>query len=178
MPADALPILVFITLGSNVEPERHLSRAAYLLGERFAIRAVSRVYQTAPLDASGHVSDQPPFLNAAVLIDLDEDLPPATLKYDVLRPLEARLGRVRSADKFAARTIDLDVALYGDLVLDDPEGRITLPDPDILTRAHVALPLADLAPGFVHPTTGHTLAEIAARLASQPGITIHPLTLA
>ncbi len=64
-------------------------------------------------------------------------------------------------DKFAPRPLDLDIALFGDRVINDP--RLTVPDPDILTRAHVALPLADLAPEWVHPSTGQTLAQIAAR---------------
>jgi len=160
---------VFITLGSNVEPETHLRRAVNLLAERFAIRAISRVYETPPINAAGDIAaDQTPFLNAALLVDTD--LPPHELKYDVLRPLEAQLGRVRTADKFAPRPIDLDIALYGDQVFHDALHGIVIPDPDIVTRAHIALPLADLAPGFVHPTAGKTLAEIAAPFAAAPGI--------
>lgn len=172
-----MTIPVFITLGSNVEPEKHLPEAVRLLSDQFTLHAASRVYRTVPLDASGQVSSQPPFLNAAVLINLETGFPPAALKYEVLRPLETRLGRARTADKFAPRTIDLDIALYSDLILDDPQARITIPDPDILTRAHVALPLADLAPGFAHPVTGQTLADIAARFANQPGISLYPLSL-
>jgi 2-amino-4-hydroxy-6-hydroxymethyldihydropteridine diphosphokinase len=162
---------VFITLGSNIEPEKNLPRAVRRLAERFTLRAVSRVYRTAPLGSTA----QADFLNAAVLIETN--LPPLVLKYDVLRPLEASLGRVRGADKNAPRTIDLDIALYGGLILDDPAHRITIPDPEIITRAHLALPLADLAPDFVHPLAGRRLAEIAARFADQPGVTLHALTL-
>ncbi|MBN1967398.1 MAG: 2-amino-4-hydroxy-6-hydroxymethyldihydropteridine diphosphokinase [Anaerolineae bacterium] len=163
--------LVFITLGSNIEPETYLPRAVQQLAERFTILAVSRVYESAPLDATGAVAvGQGRFLNAAVLIDTD--LHPAALKYGVLRAIEAALGRVRTADKFAPRTIDLDLALYGDLVLDAPDERLALPDPDILTQAHVALPLADLAPDFAHPVTGLTLADIASQFEGQTGIAI------
>ncbi len=170
------PAPVFVTLGSNVAPESNLPRAVRLLGERLALRAVSRVYRTAPLDASGRVMiKQGHFLNAAALVETD--LPPAALKHDVLRPIEAEMGRVRSADKYAPRSIDLDIALYGDLVLDDPESRLTLPDPEITTRAHVALPLADLAPDFVHPVTGETLAAIGARFRGQPGVALHKINL-
>jgi 2-amino-4-hydroxy-6-hydroxymethyldihydropteridine diphosphokinase len=162
---------VFIALGSNIEPEKNLPRAVRRLAGRFRVQAVSRVYRTAPLGLTA----QADFLNAAALIETD--LSPLALKYDVLRPIEASLGRIRGADKNAPRTIDLDIALYGDLILDDPAHRITIPDPDIITRAHLALPLADLAPDFVHPLAGRTLSEIAARFADHPGVTLHALTL-
>jgi len=166
---------VFITLGSNVEPEKHLAGAARLLARQLTIRAASRVYETAPIGPHGEALEQGAFLNAAVLIE--SDIPPGVLKLGVLRPLEARLGRVRSADKYAPRPIDLDIALYGDLILDDPQDQITIPDPEIVTRAHIALPLADLASDFVHPVDGRTLAEIAAQFAGQAGITVHAMAL-
>jgi 2-amino-4-hydroxy-6-hydroxymethyldihydropteridine diphosphokinase len=166
------PIEVFIALGSNIAPERNLARAVRMLGQNYhlALRAVSCVYETAPIDASGGIArDQGNFLNAAVLVETDY-YSAFRLKYDVLRFIERCLGRVRSADKFAARSIDLDIALYGDQVITTP--LLTVPDPDILKRAHIALPLADLAPGLVHPCTRQTLAAIAATLAAQPGITV------
>jgi 2-amino-4-hydroxy-6-hydroxymethyldihydropteridine diphosphokinase len=150
---------ILITLGSNIDPAVNLARAIALLAGRLAVRAVSPVYETAPAaGASG-----PAFLNAAVLVDTD--LPPAALKFEVLRAIEADLGRVRVADKNAPRTIDLDLALYGDRVIDDPAGGLVIPDPDILRWLHVALPLADLAPDFVHPVDGRTLGEIAAAMS-------------
>jgi 2-amino-4-hydroxy-6-hydroxymethyldihydropteridine diphosphokinase len=158
---------VLIILGSNIEPEHYLPRAVQLIAEAADLRGVSRVYESAPVNAAGVIAaGQGQFLNAAVLIETV--IPPADLKYTVLRTFETTLGRIRTGDKFAARTIDLDLALYGNLVLDDPR----LPDPDILTRAYIALPLADLAPDFRHPITGQTLAEIAARFANAPGITV------
>lgn len=162
-----MPEPVFITLGSNIDPHKNLRRAVQMIGQKFPIQAASRVYETAPIDAAGGVDPrQAPFLNAAVLVSTDE--PPIEIKYRILRFLEAMLGRVRTADKFAPRTIDLDLALYGDLAIDTP--RLILPDPDILTRAHVALPLADLAPDFRHPVTGQTLAEIAAAFEGASGV--------
>jgi 2-amino-4-hydroxy-6-hydroxymethyldihydropteridine diphosphokinase len=158
---------VIVLLGSNIAPEINLPRAFRLLAERAVISAVSCVYESAPLDAAGQmIPDQGVFWNAAARIATG--LPPAVLKRDVLRPIEARLGRVRTADRFAPRPIDLDVVLYGGLVLDDPR----LPDPGILTRAYVALPLADLIPTFTHPITGQTLAAIAAKFAGAPGIAV------
>lgn len=160
------PKPILITLGSNVEPEANLPRAFRLLAERVRVVGVSKVYESAAIGADGDVDpDRPAFLNAAAQIETD--LEPVQLKYEVLRAIEAELGRERSDDKFAPRVIDLDIALYGDLLLqlDNEETRLTLPDPDTLERAHVALPLADLAPDLVHPTAGRTLAEIAADFA-------------
>jgi 2-amino-4-hydroxy-6-hydroxymethyldihydropteridine diphosphokinase len=162
---------IFVTLGSNIEPEKNLPEAVRLLAARVRLTRASRVYRSAPVGSTG----QPDFLNAALLVETD--LPPYNLKFNALRDVETQLGRVRSDDKFAARTIDLDLALYGDLVLDDPQGGLSLPDPDILMRAHIALPLADLAPGFVHPVSGETLGGIAARLKDTPGIQVITLKL-
>jgi 2-amino-4-hydroxy-6-hydroxymethyldihydropteridine diphosphokinase len=166
------PVPVFITLGSNIAPARNLERAVRMLGQNYhlALCAVSRVYETAPIDATGKIArDQGNFLNAAVLVETDY-YSAFSLKYNVLRFIETCLGRVRSADRFATRPIDLDIALYGDQVIATP--LLDIPDPDIVKRAHVALPLADLTPEFVHPCTGQTLAAIAESLAAQPGIMI------
>lgn len=163
--SETVPVL--ITLGSNIEPERNLPRAVSMLRQNYhlRVRALSRVYESMPISATGGVAlDQPPFLNAATLLESDGYYTPLTLKFHVLRFIELLLGRRRSADKFAPRPIDLDLALYGDCVMSTPH--LTLPDPDILTRAHVAVPLADVAPDWPHPLTGQRLAEIAAALAT------------
>ncbi len=168
-PAGSVPVL--IVLGSNIAPEANLTRAVWMLGQNhhLVVRAASRVYASAPVNAAGQVNpDQPAFLNAAVWIETDY-YSPFSLKYNVLRFVEKCLGRARTADKFASRPIDLDIALYADRVIDDP--RLMVPDPGILTRAFVAQPLADLAPDWVHPVTGQTLARIAAALAGAGGIT-------
>jgi len=98
-------------------------------------------------------------LNAAVLLVVDRS--PVALRAE-LRRIEAELGRVRTSDKYAPRTIDLDLALLGDQIHQGPGFRI--PDPGISRLAHLAIPLAELAPGYRHPELGETLAEIADRL--------------
>jgi 2-amino-4-hydroxy-6-hydroxymethyldihydropteridine diphosphokinase len=113
----------------------------------------------------------PTFLNAAV--SFTTELAPAILKFDHLRPIEAGLGRARGPDPNAPRTIDLDIALMGDLVVHAPLDGIEIPDPDILTCAHVALPLADLGPDIIHPIALETLAGIAARFAGRPGVRVY-----
>ncbi len=173
MTHELQPAAVFITLGSNIQPEANLRRAVQMITQNYhlALHAVSRVYESPAIDAAGQVAPgQDHFLNAAVLVESDGYFPPLALKYNMLRFIELCLGRERGPDKFAPRTIDLDIALYGDQVIDTPH--ITVPDPGILTRAFIALPLADLAPDLPHPVTGQTLADIAAPLAARAPITV------
>jgi 2-amino-4-hydroxy-6-hydroxymethyldihydropteridine diphosphokinase len=157
---------VFVALGSNIEPAVNLPRAARHLAERFPGLTASRIYETAAVGPS----TGPTFLNAAVRFVTA--LAPARLKHEVLRPLEAELGRVRTADRNAPRTIDLDIALYGGLILHDPVTGLDVPDADTLIRAHLALPLADLEPDRVHPLDGRTLGAIAADFADEPGVRV------
>jgi dihydroneopterin aldolase/2-amino-4-hydroxy-6-hydroxymethyldihydropteridine diphosphokinase len=144
---------VFIAMGSNINAEENLQAAVRLLAEQCVLLAVSPVYETVPVGTT----DQPNFLNAAALIETL--LAPADLKREVLSRIEQQLGRVRVADKNAPRTIDLDIALFNSEVLE--VGARHIPDPDILKHAHVAVPLADLAPQYRHPETGQMLREIA-----------------
>ena len=155
---------MFISLGSNIEPRKHLRLALEQLKQWFSVRAVSRVYESRPIGSPGSAR----FLNAAVWIQTA--LSPRRLKLDHLRPLEERLGRNRGSDRNAPRTIDLDITLFGALVMEDRRNGLVIPDPEILTEAHVALPLADLAPEMRHPVTGDLLAAIAARFADSPDV--------
>lgn len=149
--------LVYVCMGSNLQPERHLPAGLALLRPH-GVREVSPVYETVAVGTR----DGRPFLNAAVA--LSTSLTPAVFKLEVCREIEARLGRVRDPrDRFAPRTIDLDIALWDDQVLDVLGSPV--PDPDILRCLHVALPLADLAPELVHPSDGRRLRDIAIALA-------------
>ena len=151
------PSRAFVTVGSNIDPERNLRAAVQLLGahEQVSVVATSPVYETAPVGKT----DQADFLNAAVLVQTT--MTAESLKKNVLSSIEQQLGRVRTSDRNAPRTIDLDIALYNYDILEI--GSRHIPDPDLLTYAHVAVPLADLAPYYVHPETGETLEEIAGR---------------
>jgi len=155
-PGPAPANRVFISMGSNVEPERYLPEAVRRLAERCQLLAVSRAYETLPVGAPGG----PNFVNGAVLVATD--LAAESLKDGVLLEIEAALGRVRTADKNAPRTVDLDISLFNDEVVEVRGRRI--PEPDILSHVHVARPLADLAPHYRHPETGQTLLEIARSL--------------
>ena len=151
--------LVLIALGSNVDKEQKLPAAVALLRQhpRLQVLAVSPTYVTTALAADGSHAAQADFHNAAVLAETD--LSAGELRAE-LRTLETALGRVRTADKFAPRPIDLDIAFFGDAVL-DLDGK-HVPDPNVLRYAHIAVPLAAVAPDFAHPETGQTLAAIAA----------------
>lgn len=132
------PSRVLVALGANVEPRANLPEAVARLAAAPGVRlvAVSRVWRTRPVGGPG-----PDFLNAAVA--LETALDPDALRERVLRPIEASLGRVRGPDRNAPRPIDLDIAAV-DALVDPARG---IPDPEIPARAHLALPLADVAPG-------------------------------
>jgi 2-amino-4-hydroxy-6-hydroxymethyldihydropteridine diphosphokinase len=149
---------VFVSIGSNIEPEQNVREAVRLLASSCTLIAVSPIYQTKPVGKT----DQPDFMNAAALIETD--LGPAALKAQVLQQIEHALGRVRTADKNAPRTIDLDITLFDGHVLD--LGGRHIPDPDLRRYPHIAVPIADLAPRYVHPESGETLYEIAERTLS------------
>jgi 2-amino-4-hydroxy-6-hydroxymethyldihydropteridine diphosphokinase len=144
-----------ILLGSNIDRERNIPQAVQMLSSHPALRllASSDLYESAAVGGTG---PQPRFSNSAALVETG--LAPAALR-DTLREIEAALGRVRIADKYAPRPIDLDIVLYDSFVGDVAESRI--PDPDLLRFAHIAVPCAEIAPDWVHPATGQTLQEIS-----------------
>jgi len=151
---EILPERAFISIGSNIEPEKHVILGFQRLTELGRVLAVSKVYENPAVGRSG----QPDFLNAAVLIETG--LPPDELQ-DKLTEIEDELGRTRSDDKYGPRTIDLDLCLYGDLVTRSDV--MTLPDPDILERAYLAVTLSELDPEYRHPVTHERLADLAKR---------------
>lgn len=147
----------FVSIGSNIDPEENVKKAVLLLAGRTTVRAVSTVYLTAAEDRP----EQPPYYNCVVEIETAQ--PPVELKQRILRRIEAELGRVRTRDRYAARTIDLDLVLYGDLVTKTED--LTLPDPDIVRRPYLAVPLEELAPGLLMPGSGMPIHEVASALS-------------
>ena len=143
-----------ISLGSSIEKERHLPEAIRLLRRhrRIEVTNVSRLFESAPV---GGPPDAPDFFNAAVVARTD--LSPSELR-DQLRRIEDVLGRKRTEDKNAPRTIDLDIAYYGNLVAEFGDWEV--PDPDSATAAHVAVPIADVAPDWVDPRTKKTVYDL------------------
>ena len=145
----------YLSLGSNIEPEENIKAALHLLASHTRLVAVSTIWETEPVG----FQEQANFLNGAVIIETTLTAP--LLKETVLSQIEQDLGRKRTSNKNAPRTMDLDIILFNQDVL-EYDGR-HIPSPEILERAFVAIPLAELAPDYVHPLTGQTLAEIAAR---------------
>lgn len=143
----------FVGVGSNIGPEVHVVEGLRRLGVVVRLAAVSTFYRTAPLGAPG----APAFANGVVRVETE--LGPRALQFEVLRGIEAGLGRVRGSDRNAPRTLDLDLLLWGEAVVCEPDFR--LPAPELLERAFVALPLLELAPGLVLPGDGRSLAEVA-----------------
>ena len=150
---------IFVALGSNIDKERNLPAAVRVLHELTNVVALSQVYET----VSVGLLEQPNFFNAAVLIHSKLDL--RAFRREVLREVERRLERVRTVDKSAPRTIDADIILFNSTVLDYSDGR-HIPDPNLRTLAHVAVPIAELSPTMRHPETKEPLTKIAERLLS------------
>lgn len=150
--------IVFVSLGSNIAPEQNILAAVRLLRRYTTVLAVSPVYRSLPQG----FAQQDPFLNMAVKIHTLRA--PSALKSSVIDRIEAELKRVRDPhNKNAPRTIDLDISLWNEAIIEYGAPSRMLPDPDILRFAHVAIPLADIMPEYKHPTENVTLGEIAAR---------------
>ena len=136
-----------LSLGSNVDPERHIAIALAALRERFGDIRASAAYRTPAVGFEG--AD---FVNAAAVIDSDLDVHALN---QWLHALEDAHGRDRSGPRFGDRTLDIDIVFYDDLVLDGP-GHLQLPR-DELRHAFVLQPLAEIAPEFVDPRSGSPL---------------------
>ena len=141
---------VYLSLGSNLEPRRHLPAAMAALRERFGEIAVSPAYRSKSVGFDG--AD---FVNLAV--GLDTELSPESLN-DWLHALEDRHGRRRDVPRYADRTLDIDIVLYDDLVLDGP-GHLQIPRNE-LQHAFVLRPIAEIAPAVRHPLSGRSMAEL------------------
>lgn len=142
-----------LSLGSNLEPEAHLRAAISELQARFDEVRVSRVYRTRAVGFDGG-----DFLNAAAVIETD--LEPEALD-TWLHALEDAHGRDRSGPRFGDRTLDIDLVLYDERIVDGP-GHLRVPREE-LRHAFVLRPLAEIAPDMVEPRSGRTLAELWAQ---------------
>jgi 2-amino-4-hydroxy-6-hydroxymethyldihydropteridine diphosphokinase len=141
---------VYVSLGSNIDRERNIRSALQALVRAFGKLTLSAVYET---DAVGFAGD--PFYNLVAAFDTNLSLEEIQT---TLRHIEAEHGRTRGNTlRFAARTLDLDILLYGELVRHD--ARFDIPRAETTTQAFVLGPLAEIAPDLHVPETGTTVAE-------------------
>jgi 2-amino-4-hydroxy-6-hydroxymethyldihydropteridine diphosphokinase len=157
----AAKVPVFVAAGSNVDAPRNLARALAELARQFGALEVSPAYRNA---AAGYAG--PDFINLVVGFGTRLGVRQVIER---LRYVEGRCARARDAPKWAPRTMDLDILLYGDLVCEEPDLR--LPRPDLLLRAYMLGPLAEIAPGVVHPIEKKPVLELWASFDRQA----HPL---
>jgi 2-amino-4-hydroxy-6-hydroxymethyldihydropteridine diphosphokinase len=136
--------IIYLSLGSNIRPEANIPRSVIMLNKFGKVIASSTVWETTPVGTAG-----PRFLNAVVL--LQAIYPPALLKSLALRRIEIEMGRVRTFNKYAPRPIDIDILIADGLII----------EPGLWSRAHLAVPLAELLPELSHPESGLKLAQIA-----------------
>ncbi len=143
---------VYLGVGSNIDPARYIPAAFDALANvGLAVAASSRFYRTAPIGRP----EQAPYANGVWRLECDAR--PQTLRSS-LKMIEERLGRIRGSDKFAPRSIDLDILLFGDSLIED-DG-LLVPDPHILERPFLSLCLLEIDPTIVLPGTGAPLREI------------------
>lgn len=142
--------LTYLSLGSNIQPEINLIKAIQLLRQHGRIEKISSAWESKSVGAAG-----PNYLNACVSLFTSFDQ--RALKQNVLLPTEARLGRKRSENKFAPRTMDIDIVLFDGHSCDDKYWE----------QAFVVIPLAEIYPEYENPLTHETVAETATRLRKE-----------
>jgi len=141
---------IYISIGSNIDAEQHIRGAIDVLREKYGELKISSVYES---ESIGFEGDN--FLNLVVGLHTDQTVQEVL---DTLHEIENRFGRDRSGPRFSSRTLDLDLLLYDDLVLQD-QG-IDIPREEITHNAFVLQPLAEIAPQLEHPQQKLTMQEL------------------
>jgi len=157
---DSLPVTVFLGLGSNLgDRQNNLNLAIDFLKERIKIEKASPVYDTAPVGNT----NQPRFLN--MVLQISTRLPANTLLF-MVKGIEAKLGRVPID---TPRPIDIDILFYDDQVINTPP-QLIIPHPRLAERAFVLMPLADIAPDFIHPVSKKTVRQMLSEVEGKEGV--------
>jgi 2-amino-4-hydroxy-6-hydroxymethyldihydropteridine diphosphokinase len=140
----------YISIGSNIDKARNVAAGLKALEHTFGSLMVSSVYESDPVGFSGD-----PFYNLVVGFDADLSV---KIVAKILRDIEFAHGRLPDSKKFSARSLDLDLLLYGDLIIND--GKLQIPRTDIERYAFVLEPLAEIAPMLKHPVLQLSYAEL------------------
>ena len=143
-------IAVYVSVGSNVERERFVREAVALLREAFGELVLSSVYETEPVGFAGQS-----FFNLVAGFATQQSVVAVVSE---LRRIENCCGRVRNGSRHSSRTMDIDLLLYGELVTDGPP--VALPRDEIVTRAFVLGPLAEIASNRIHPGEKQNYADL------------------
>lgn len=141
---------VYVAAGSNVEPEKYLARALRELAAAYGPLTLSPAYRNQAVGFSGD-----DFINLVVGFRTEDEV--AAVRQQ-LQKIEADCDRPLDAPKWAPRTMDLDILLFGDLVSDEPG--LKIPRPDLIKRPYMLRPIADIAPNVRHPILGKTMREL------------------
>ena len=152
---------VYLGLGSTLgNRQKNLDMALDLLSQRLRVKKVSSVYDTEPVDNP----DQPRFLN--MVCQVYTNLAPTEL-LALAKAVESKMGRIPRG-RNAPRPIDIDILLYGDQVIETPE--LVIPHPRLTERAFVLIPLAEIAPDTLCPTSGKTVNQMFEELGAVQGV--------
>jgi 2-amino-4-hydroxy-6-hydroxymethyldihydropteridine diphosphokinase len=141
---------IYISLGSNIDREANTRIGVDALRKKYGGLLLSSLYES---EAVGFEGDS--FFNMVIALETDEDVFEVATE---LRAIEEANGRDRKAPKFSSRTLDLDLLLYDDLILN--ERGLQLPRDEILQRAFVLLPLSEIAPDLLHPQSAERYADL------------------
>lgn len=145
---------VYVSLGSNIRPAEHMRKGVSALRARFGALSLSSVYDSAAVGFSGDN-----FYNMVAGFDADA---PVRAVAQLLHDIEEAHGRVRSGPRFSSRTLDIDLLLYDTLIAH--ASGLDVPRAEITRHAFVLQPLAEIAPDYIHPEQGRSLARLWAEL--------------
>ncbi|WP_030006087.1 2-amino-4-hydroxy-6-hydroxymethyldihydropteridine diphosphokinase [Picosynechococcus sp. NKBG042902] len=146
---------VYLSVASNIQPEANILQAMTELKQFCQLKAISRCFVTDAIPAPGQAptKDLPYYINCVAFVETAYEA--TAFKFDVLRSLETKLGRVRTADKYAPRTLDLDILLFNDAVIQAEN--LVIPDPDIKKRWFLTQGILDINPDLSLPDDAQPL---------------------
>jgi len=151
--------VAYIGLGSNINAENNIYISLQQLSKVVGLQKISTMYYNNALGKNKY----PEFLNGVVEIKCANK--PMELKSEILKKIENNLNRVRTDDPFAPRTIDLDILLYDDLIINEPH--LQIPDKDIIKREFIAHPLSEIAPHLQLPGDSINIKDIVKEMSAE-----------